>query len=103
MWVFFFFGLLSENNASIASVFFLLAFCPISTLKSENIFKSLTSLKKKRKKIKIELEPIGLLNGQIHLLSIKMLPAYNSVTGKISHAPGPMGGGGGIPEIREGS
>lgn len=52
MWVFlfFFFGLLSENNASLPSVFFLLAFCPISTLKSEDIFKSLTSLKKKRKK-----------------------------------------------------
>ena len=47
---FFFFGLLSENNASIASVFFLLAFCPISTLKSEDIFKSLTSLKKKKER-----------------------------------------------------
>ena len=43
------FGLLSENSASISSVFFLLSFCLISTLKSEDIFKSLTSLKKERK------------------------------------------------------
>lgn len=41
--------LLSENNASISSGFFLLSFCPISTLKSEDIFKSLTSLKKGKK------------------------------------------------------
>ena len=43
------FGLLSENNASISSVFFLLSFCLLSTLKSEDIFKSLTSLKKNKK------------------------------------------------------
>ena len=46
---------------------------------------------------------MGLLISQKHLLSVKLLLAYTSLTGKISHGPGPMGGGEGIREIREGS